>query len=66
MLPILIDREARIPNLSVGGSTNREISYIFSISESTVENRANYIDEKLGFQTEYRLSRMLSGRSSFW
>ena len=48
MIPVLTDREAQILKLIAHGCSNREISCILSISESTVENHIHHIYEKLG------------------
>jgi ATP/maltotriose-dependent transcriptional regulator MalT len=48
MIPILTNREEEILKLIANGLSNREISSILSISESTVENHIHHIYEKLG------------------
>jgi ATP/maltotriose-dependent transcriptional regulator MalT len=48
MLPILTDRELQVLRLIAHGLTNRQISCILLISESTVENHIHHIYEKLG------------------
>jgi DNA-binding CsgD family transcriptional regulator len=47
MLPVITAREQQVLDLIADGLTNREISCILSISESTVENHIHHIYEKL-------------------
>ena len=48
MIPTLTNREHQILALIADGLTNREISCMLSIRESTVENHIHHIYEKLG------------------
>ena len=48
MLAELTDRENQILELIAHGLSNREISFVLSICESTVENHTHHIYSKLG------------------
>jgi len=48
MLPELTGRENEILKLIADGLSNREIAFVLSISESTVENHIHNLYEKLG------------------
>ena len=47
MTVILTDREQQILKLIAQGMSNREISFLLSISESTAENHIHHIYTKL-------------------
>jgi DNA-binding NarL/FixJ family response regulator len=60
---LLSRREEEISRLVAEGMSNREVSRVLKISESTVKNSLFHVFEKLGISNRVELSRYVNGTS---
>jgi DNA-binding NarL/FixJ family response regulator len=58
---LLSPREEEISRLVAEGMSNREVSHVLKISESTVKNSLFHIFEKLGISNRVELARYVNG-----
>ncbi len=60
---LLSPREEEISRLVAVGMSNREVSHVLKISESTVKNSLFHVFEKLGISNRVELARYVNGTS---
>ncbi|HET6217177.1 MAG TPA: response regulator transcription factor [Acidobacteriaceae bacterium] len=60
---LLSPREEEISRLVALGMSNREVSHVLKISESTVKNSLFHVFEKLGISNRVELARYVNGTS---
>jgi DNA-binding NarL/FixJ family response regulator len=60
---LLSPREEEISRLVAVGMSNREVSRVLKISESTVKNSLFHVFEKLGISNRVELARYVNGTS---